>query len=211
MISWFDFRKQEMQKTLITASNDIDQILDFGLGSYLDGPNLKDIFKKKLQRGHNVDLSDIINLAIVNNRDENYLNKDWTEAWIAIEESANTRNTRITSNLISLCRFSYGIADYLERVSKAIGKHQGTVLEMSKYSDKKIVRVCKLSSHHSNYSLFLKPSITRNRIFNNLTKQKIRKLQYARNLRNFATKLLKILNSKYKTAKTIFEIENAGN
>ncbi len=207
-IKWLNYGKKKIEPTLLIASNDTDQILDFGLGSFLEGSTLKDIFKKKLRRGHDVDLSDIINVAIVNNREEDYLDKDWVRAWSAFEESANTRSTRITSNLISLCRFSFAIADYLEKVRKAIGKHQHTVLEDSIYSDKKIVYVCKASSHHLSYNLSLEPNATRNRIFNNLTKQKIRKLQYAKNLRNFANKVLEILNSKYRNAKVIFEIEH---
>ena len=209
VIKWYNFKTKKIESTLLIASNDVDQLLDFGSGSFLDGPTLKDIFKKKLQRGHNVDLSDIINVAIVNNTDDNYLNKDWVTAWSAIEESANTRSTRITSNIISLCRYSFWITDYLKRVSNVIGKYQYIVLENSKYSDKEILRVCRISSHHLHFNLSLEPNATRNRIFNNLTKQKIRKRQYSRNLREFAYKVLEILNSKYKNAKVIFEIENS--
>ena len=210
IIKWINFKRKKMEKTLLIASNDTNQILDFGSGSYLEGSTLKDIFKKKLRRGHDVDLSDIINVAIVNNREgDDYLDKDWVDAWNAIEESANRRGMRSTSNIISLCRYSFGIADYLERVSIAIDKYQNTILNKSEYSDKKIIRVCQYSSHHLSNHLKLEPRSTRNRIFHNLTKQKIRKLEYAANLRNFANNVLEMLNTKFKQAKVIFEIENS--
>lgn len=209
VIIWFNLNTKKMEKTLLIASNDTNQVLDFGLGGYLEGSTLRDIFKKKLRRGHNVDLSDIINVAIVNNREgDDYLDKDWVEAWNTFEESANIRGMRSTSNLISLCRYSFGIADYLERVSMAIDKYKNTVLNKSEYSDKKIIRVCENSSHFLSNHLKLEPISTRNRIYHNLTKQKIRKLEYANNLRNFANKVLEMLNTKFKQGKIIFEVEN---
>ena len=209
VIIWFNLNTKKMEKTLLIASNDTNQVLDFGLGGYLEGSTLRDIFKKKLRRGHNVDLSDIINVAIVNNREgDDYLDKDWVEAWNTFEESANIRGMRSTSNLISLCRYSFGIADYLERVSMAIDKYKNTVLNKSEYSDKKIIRVCENSSHFLSNHLKLEPISTRNRIYHNLTKQKIRKLEYVNNLRNFANKVLEMLNTKFKQGKIIFEVEN---
>ena len=110
--------------------------------------------------------------------------------------------------MISLCRYSFGIADYVDRVANAIAKFQNTVLDDYEYSDKKIVNLCKFSSHHLKWYFSLEPKTTRSRIFNNLTKQKIRKRKYAENLRNFASNVLEILNSKFTNAKIIFEIEN---
>jgi hypothetical protein len=207
-IKWYNYSNNKLETSIIIASNDTDQVLDFCNGCYLEGSELKDIFKKKLKRGHDVDLSDIINVAIVNNRTQGELNEDWIKVWSAIEESANIRSSRITSNIISLCRYAHGIADYLERIGKAIGKYRKLVLEESKYSDKKIVHVCKVSSHHLRLSSNFKPKITRNRIYSNLRKQKLKKQQYANNLRNFANKVLDILNSKYRQSKVIFEIES---
>ncbi len=151
--------------------------------------------------------SDIINVVIVNNRDNDELNEEWIKIWSAFEEAANIRSTRITSNLISLCRFSYGIADYLERVGMVIGKYNRLVFEESKYSDIEIINVCKSSLNYYSQALPLEPKITRNRIYNNLEKQKIKKQLYAKNLRDFAGKILDILNTKYKGVKVYFEVE----
>lgn len=207
LIKWYNFSTKKVETSIIIASNDTDQLLDFCNGCYLEGSTLKDILCKKLKRGHDVDLSDIINIAIVNNRDEGVLNPDWVEAWSAFEESTNIRSSRITSNIISLCRLSHGIADYLERVGNVIGKYSKSIFEESKFTDKRILYVCKASSHYLNRDSILKPDITRNRIYSNLLKQKIKKQQYANNLRNFAERVLKLLNSKYRKNDVIFEID----
>ncbi|MFX1446493.1 MAG: hypothetical protein ACFFHV_24130, partial [Promethearchaeota archaeon] len=206
-IKWYNYSNNKLETNIIIASNDTDQVLDFCNGCYLEGSTLKDIFKKKLKRGHDVDLSDIINVAIVNNRETGELNEDWINIWSAFEESANIRSSRITSNIINLCRLSYGIADYLERVGRVISKYRKLVLEESEYSDKKIVHLCKVSSHYLRQSSTFKPKITRNRIYSNLAKQQIKKQQYANNLRNFANRVLEILNSKYRHCRVGFEIE----
>ncbi len=207
-IKWYKYSTNNLETSVLIASNDTDQVLDFCNGCYLEGSALKDIFKKKLKRGHDVDLSDIINVAIVNNKERGELHEDWINVWSAFEESANTRSSRITSNIISLCRFSHGIADYLERIGRVIGKYSKLVLEESKYSDRKIIHVCKVSSHYLRQSSTFKPKITRNRIYSNLAKQKTKKQEYANSLRNFTNKVLDLLNSKYQHSEVMFEIEN---
>lgn len=207
-IKWYNYSTNNLETSVLIASNDTDQVLDFCNGCYLEGSALKDIFKKKLKRGHDVDLSDIINVAIVNNKERGELHEDWINVWSAFEESANIRSSRITSNIISLCRFSYGIADYLERIARAISKYRRIVLEESKYSDRKIIHVCKVSSHYLRQSSTFKPKITRNRIYSNLAKQKTKKQEYANSLRNFSNKVLDLLNSKYQHSEVMFEIEN---
>lgn len=207
-IKWYNYSTNNLETSVLIASNDTDQVLDFCNGCYLEGSALKDIFKKKLKRGHDVDLSDIINVAIVNNKERGELHEDWINVWSAFEESANTRSSRITSNIISLCRFSHGIADYLERIGRVIGKYSKLVLEESKYSDRKIIHVCKVSSHYLRQSSTFKPKITRNRIYSNLAKQKTKKQEYANSLRNFTNKVLDLLNSKYQHSEVMFEIEN---
>ena len=207
IIEWRNYSANKVEASLIIASNDTDQLLDFCNGCYLEGSTIFDIFRKKIKRGHDVDLSDIINVAIVNNRDDNKVNSYWNKIWSVFEEAANIRSTRITSNIISLCRFSYGIAEYLERIGKAIGKYNKVIFERTKFSDDEIINVCKNSSNYYSQTLSLEPRITRNRIYNNLQKHKIKKQQYAKNLRNFADNLLNILNTKYKGVKVYFEVE----
>ncbi|MHA1231377.1 MAG: hypothetical protein ACTSPQ_12085, partial [Candidatus Helarchaeota archaeon] len=201
-VHWNDLWTGERKSGILIASNDINQRMDFGLGSYLEGPGLKNIIKKKLVRGHDVDLSDIINCAILNNIPIEY---DEDSPWTAIVECANMRHSRTTSNIISLCRLSYGVANYIRRVGLAIKKYKDTFKNKELFPDKKVVNICRVSSHWLSETRY-KPNITRDRIYNNLVKQERKKLQYANNLYFFADQVLKLLNSKYEHIKIKFAI-----
>lgn len=205
-ITWYNPFKDKTESKKLIASNDINQLLDFGAGEYLHGSTLKDVFEKKIKRGHDVDLSDIINVAIVNNTLDDVLKTKWVKAWTAFEQAANTRNTRTTSNMISLCRYAYGVADYLERIGEAIKEYKHLVNDDNKYSDCKILKICSYSSHWLETSVSKKPNGTRRRIYKNLKNQDTKKKEYAKNLRNFADKVLKLINSKHEHARIIFEI-----
>ena len=98
------------------------------------------MLKKKLKRGLNMDISDVINVAMVFNKAEGYATDEWINAWEAFEESANTRGKRITSNLISLCRYSFAIADYLEKVSNDARKKNSSKAVKVLASDGRIRR-----------------------------------------------------------------------
>lgn len=126
-VNWYNYLTGETRKAKIIGSNDINLLLDFGSGAYLEGTRLTDVFRKKIKRGHNVDISDKINVIMINGCDEKHSGEkvrkeEWRNAWIAFEEAANTRNTRTLSNLISLCRYSLAIADYLEMVGHALNR-----------------------------------------------------------------------------------------
>ncbi|MFX1321434.1 MAG: hypothetical protein ACFFAQ_07295 [Promethearchaeota archaeon] len=212
-IEWRNLLTNEERSAILIAANDLDQLLDFGAGSYLEGSSLKEIFQKKLKRGHNVDLSDIINVIMVNGADGKYIGdeireQEWHNAWKAFEEAANTRSTRITSNLISLCRVSLGIADHLERVSSTIKKYNDIIFDKVKYPDKELDRICRTSIHWNNYLKDNGPDATREILHSFYHKQVGEKLNHAKNLRNFVKKLLGLLNSKYQHLKIIFDIEN---
>ena len=206
-VKWYNFATNEEESNILIASNDIEQKLDFGNGSYLDGSTLKDIFKKKLKRGHEVDLSDIINVVITNNKKSGELNKEWLDAWIALEESANIRGTRITSNMISLCRYSFGVANHLKKVSEAIKKYKDLILDKSKYPLTKIITIYKYSNHWLSNVKILEVNMIRNEIYQDLLKHEELKKQYSQNLKNFSRKILCLLNSKYKFCNVIFKIK----
>jgi hypothetical protein len=212
-IKWRNILINEERSNTLIAANDLDQLLDFGAGSYLEGSNLKEIFQKKLKRGHDVDLSDIINVIMVNGADGKYIGdetrqQEWNNAWKAFEEAANTRNTRITSNLISLSRISLGISDHLERVSNSIKKYNDIILDKTKYQNKDLNRICRTSIHWMNYLRDHGPDATREIIHNFYHEQAEEKLKHSKNLKSFVKKLLNLLNSRYQHLKVIFEIEN---
>lgn len=193
-VIWYNPSTRGREEGMLIASNDRAQSMDFGSGSYLDGSSLKDTVKKKIVRGHDVDLSDIINVAIVNNIP---VNNDENSPWRAVVEGANMRSSRVTSNIISLCRYSYAIADYLRSVGISIKLYKELVKNPSLYTDIELIKICKCSSHWLKNYPIEGVNATRQRIYNNLDIQKQKKLQYSKNLRKFADNVLKLLNSKY--------------
>ncbi len=206
-VEWNKFETKESRRETLFAANNLNQLLDFGAGSYLEGSSLKEIFDKKIKRGHDVDLSDITNVAMVNNGIDGVHKDEWLDAWNSFEQAANTRNTRSTSNLISLCRYSLAIADHLEKVGEAIKKHNAIILDKSKYSDHKIKSLCRISIQWEKFYDANGVDETRKMIHDFYLQQAEEKPLHAQNLKLFAKKIIKLLNSKYEYLKVIFEIE----
>lgn len=206
-IEWTQPEKSDTRKEVLFAANNLNQLLDFGAGSYLEGSSLKEIFSKKIKRGHDVDLSDIINIAMVNDGIRGPHKEEWLEAWAAFEEAANQRNSRSTSNIISLCQYSLAIADYIEKVHEGIKKYHELIFNKSEYPDDNIKKICKISIHWEKYLKDNGLEAARRIIHDFLVQQMNEKPHHARNLRAFVQKLLELLNSKYKYLKIAFEIE----
>ncbi|MHA2288010.1 MAG: hypothetical protein ACXABG_04405 [Promethearchaeota archaeon] len=206
-VEWKKFETNENKHETLFAANNLNQLLDFGAGSYLEGSTLKEIFDKKIKRGHDVDLSDIINVAMVNNGIDGIHKEEWLDAWNSFEQAANTRNTRTTSNLISICRFSYTIAGHLEKVGNAINKYKEYILDKSKYPDDRIKSLCNISIRWEKFYDDNGVDETRKMIHTFYEEQAKEKPIHAQNLRTFANKILELLNSKYKYLNIVFEIE----
>ena len=206
-VEWNKFETKENRRETLFAANNLNQLLDFGAGSYLEGSSLKEIFDKKIKRGHDVDLSDIINVAMVNNGIDGIHKDEWLDVWNSFEQAANTRNTRTTSNLISICRYSFAIADHLEKVGKAIKKNENIILDKSKYPNEKIKSLCRISAHWEKFYDANGVDETRKMIRDFYDEQAEEKPLHAQNLRIFANNILKLLDSKYEYLKVIFEIE----
>ncbi len=207
-IEWNNPNTKEFRRETLFAANNLNQLLDFGAGSYIEGSSLKEIFDKIIKRGHDVDLSDIINVAMVNNGIDGIHKDEWLNAWNSFEQAANTRNTRTTSNLISICRYSFGIADHLEKVGKAIKKHKELILDKSIHPNEKIISLCSISTHWEQFYAANGVDETRIMIHDFYEEQAEEKPLYAQNLRKIAKNILKLLNSKYEYLKVIFEIEH---
>lgn len=206
-VKWINLYTNEKKESTLVAANDTNQLLDFGAGSYLEGSGLKEIFNKKIKRGHDVDLSDIINVVMVNGGKEIFNREEWRESWSSFEQAANTRSKRITSNIISLFRHILAIADYLERVARAISKYQYLITDRSMFPDSSLNGICKASVQWIAYLGSYGPDATRMLIHGFLMKQAREKIEHSKNLRIFTNKLIDLLNSKYKHLKIIFEIE----
>ena len=205
-ISWINPITNERRIETLYAANDTNQLLDFGAGSYLEGASLKQIFDKKIKRGHDVDLSDLINVAMVNMSEDTIHRDEWIDAWIAFEQAANTRNTRIISNMISLCRYSLAIAIHLENISNAIEKYHELIYNKSKYPNKKIHSICKISVHWEKLYEINDLNTIREIIHNFLIEQREEREKNAKNLKLFTQKILELLNLKYIYQNIVFEV-----
>ncbi|TFG21685.1 MAG: hypothetical protein EU529_12800 [Promethearchaeota archaeon] len=206
-LEWFNYETKQRNTGILIASNDINQAMDFGNCSYLDGCSLKDIFHKKLKRGHDVDLSDIINIALVQNKKYN-TSEEWENSWKAIKEAINTRSKRTISNLISLCKYASAIADYIERVGDSIHMYKKLIFDKSMFPNSKLEEICHFSSHWTGYFHNNGPESTRSLIYSYLIEQQNKRIFYAENLRDFVREVLNYLNYKFQYAKIVFEIEN---
>ena len=207
-VNWANPYTNKTKIETLIAANDLDQLLDFGAGSYLEGTSLRNIFNKKIKRGHDVDINDIINVAMVNNGLEGRHKDEWLDAWNSFEEATNTRSTRITSNIISLCRYMLAIADHIEKTIEAINKYNDSIFDKSVYPNDEIRKVCRSSIHWLAFYESNGVDATRNMLHDFYYEQAEEKPQHVINLRNIAKKLLNLLNSKYHHLKIIFEIEN---
>lgn len=207
-VEWEKLNTEEKRKEILFAANNLNQLLDFGAGAFLEGSDLKEIFDKKIKRGHDVDLSDIINVAMVRGGEEGNHEEEWLNAWSSFEEAVNTRNARTTSNLISLCRYSLAIASQLEEVSIALKKYNDSIFDKDKHPDEKLKTLCKISVHWANFLEDEGPDETRKMLHDFYHKQAEEKPIHAKNLQLFANKIMKMLNSKYEYLKIIFEIED---
>ncbi|MBY9006599.1 MAG: hypothetical protein KGD63_07560 [Candidatus Lokiarchaeota archaeon] len=205
-VSWTNLKTDQPHVETIYAANDTNQLLDFGAGSYLEGASLKQIFTKKIKRGHDVDLSDIINVAMVNISEDTDHKEEWIKAWSAFEEAGNTRNTRTVANLISLCRYSLAIADHQEKISNAIEKYHDLIYDKSEYSEDTIRSLCKISVHWVKSCKDNDIEKVRQIIHDYILEQKEERNKSVKNLILFSKKILKLLNSKFKYQNIIFEI-----
>ncbi|MHA1883533.1 MAG: hypothetical protein ACW96S_00655 [Promethearchaeota archaeon] len=207
-VKWVNPDTGETRHEALCAANNLNQLLDFGAGSYLEGTKLREIFNKKLKRGHDVDLSDIINVALYNDGSIGRNKDEWNEVWESFEASTNTRNRRITSNIISLCRYSLGIADHLERVGIAIEKYHEIIFDKEEYPDEALKRICRTSTHWLKYLEKEGPEETRKMLHEFILEQKDEKPVHVKNLRSFVRSILRLLNSKYEYLNIFFEIKN---
>ena len=207
ILQWTTHSTDKMKFEAICKADNLNQLLDFTSENYFEGTRLREIFNKKLRRGYDVDISDIINVALFYDNLVGKNNDEWNEAWGSFESSTNTRNSRVTSNLISLCRYSAGIADQLEQVSISLNKHHRKILEKNEFPDEVIKKICKTSTHWITYLENHGYEATRNMVYAFLIDQLNKKTQQVKNLQSFTKKVLKLLNSKYEYLKIRFEFE----
>ncbi|KKK44190.1 hypothetical protein LCGC14_0601640 [marine sediment metagenome] len=206
-LQWTTDFTDEMKFEAICTADNLNELLDFTSENYFEGTKLREIFNKKLRRGYDVDISDIINVALFHDNLIGNKIDEWNEAWGSFDSATNTRNSRITSNIISLCRYSMGIADQIDQVSISLNKHHRKILEKNEFPDKVIEKICKTSTQWLKYLKKHGLEATRNKISAFLFDQLNKQPHYVKNLRSFTKKVLELLNSKYEYLKIKFEVE----
>jgi hypothetical protein len=204
-LQWFDPDTTKKTYDAICTALNLNQLLDFTTENYFKGTTLRDIVIKSLIRGLDVDLNDIINVALHNNSLNN--KDDMYDVWESFEATTNTRSTRITSNIISLCRYSLGIADHLERVSSVLDRYHDKIFDKKKHPDETLKKISRISIPWKQHIEKNDLEVTRDKVHEYLLKQRDEKLLHVLNLRTFAKRILKLLNTKYRHLKIIFEIE----
>lgn len=207
ILEWFDTNTSEARHETICTADNLNNLLDFVNENYFEGTNLREIFIKKLKRGFDVDLNDLINVVLNSSELDKNHKDEWNNVWESFEATTNTRNSRITSNLISLCRYSLGIADHLERIGNALDKYHDKILDRNEYPDEELERICRTSIDWEKFLEENGPEPTRIMLHEFILEQKDDKSLNVRNLRLFAGNVLKLLNSKYEYLKMIFEVE----
>ncbi|MHA2119939.1 MAG: hypothetical protein ACW990_01910 [Promethearchaeota archaeon] len=206
-LQWFDPDTTKKKHDAICTAHNLNQLLDFTSENYFKGTKLREIFIKNLKRGLDVDLNDIINVALYNNS-LNKKNKDeMNDVWESFEVTTNTRSARITSNIISLCRYSLGIADHLERVSFVLDKYHDKIFDKKEYPDEALKKISRILTHWKQNFEKNDSEPTRDMTHELLLEQRDEISIYVLNLRTFAKRILELLNSKYNYLKIIFEIE----
>ena len=81
-------------------------------------------------------------------------------------------------------------------------------MDNSKYSDDKIKSLCRISIQLENFYDANGVDVTRKLIHDFYLEQAEEKPLHAQNLKIFAKRIMKLLNSKYEHLKVVFEIEN---
>lgn len=207
ILEWFDTNTSEVLHEAMCTADNLNNLLDFVNENYFEGTNLREIFIKKLKRGFDVDLNDLINVVLYSNELNKNHTDEWNNVWESFEATTNTRSSRITSNIISFCRYSEGIADHIDRISIVLNKYHDKIFNKNNYPDEALERICRSSINWQKYLEKNGPEATRNMLHEFIIEQRDEKPKHVINLRSFTQNVLKLLNSKYEYIKIVFEVE----
>ncbi|GAG97167.1 unnamed protein product, partial [marine sediment metagenome] len=103
-------------------------------------------------------------------------------------------------------RHSYAIADYLDKLGNILIRLHDLIFDKIFYPDAKIEKISRVSVHWQKYLKTHGHDKTRELIHSDIIEQGNKKIYYSKNLRHFGEDILKLLNSKLKYCKVVFEI-----
>ncbi|MHA1682149.1 MAG: hypothetical protein ACTSUE_14520 [Promethearchaeota archaeon] len=216
--NWSIYTKHvpEVPEVPLECCNDTSLGKDFGgAEAAVEGPGLKGIIKKKFLRCHDVDINDILNVAI-----RGYLNIDEDEEnhpWRAVMETLWRGGEEDVSHVISVCQYAFSIAQHYRNVGHALEKHVKDFLVRKQVSDEEIRKIynthtpvlVKSSSYY--WEPFGKGDATsikemRHELYNFFLKQAEDRVHYGSRLNTFAHALNWALNKRFRRQKIKFFI-----
>ncbi|MBN2151862.1 MAG: hypothetical protein JW839_10475 [Candidatus Lokiarchaeota archaeon] len=187
-----------------------------GVGPAVEGPGLKGIVKKKLDRCHEVDISDVINVAIAG-----HLNIDEDEPrhpWRAVMEILNRISADDCAHLILVCQYAFSIVQYYRDVGQALETHTPGFLSKKVFSDEEIKGIYMKQTPvvaGGGQSYFWEPFIRgsastvtemRRELYNYFTREGWKRILNGSRLNTFAHALNWSMNRRYRRQRVRFVI-----
>ncbi len=130
----------ECGNAVLECCNDTVIGRDFaGTDQAVYGIGLKNIVKKKLSRCHEVDISDVINIAL-----SGYFNIDEEEErhpWRAVMEVLNRNSVDDCAHIILICQYSFAILEYYRNLGRTLETHAVDFLDKNLYDDESIKEI----------------------------------------------------------------------
>ncbi|NMC08235.1 MAG: hypothetical protein GYA24_23715 [Candidatus Lokiarchaeota archaeon] len=204
----------EVPDVPLECSNDTTLGKEFGgVGATLEGPGLKAILKFKLFRCHDVDVSDIINVALMG-----LLNIDEEEPehpWRAIMETMWRASSTDITHIITIVQHAYSIGAHLQKLSHVLKDHVQDFLIPHKIADEVIKTLYGVATPiipggaRYNWVPFEAGTATdvkdmRKELYRFFREEASRRMFYSSRLRSFAHTLAWSLNRRFKASKIKF-------
>ncbi len=195
----------------LECSNDTTLGKEFGgVDATLEGPGLKQILKFKFYRCHDVDISDIINVALMG-----LLNIDEDEAdhpWRAVMETLWRASSVDVAHVITICRYAYAVAEHIQNVSHVLKKHVQDFFVPKIFPDEEIKIIYGMQTPvipgktHYYWEPFEAGTATdvkemRKELYRFFREEAQRRMFYSSRLRSFAHTLVWALNWRFKPSK----------
>ncbi len=179
-----------------------------GVDAAVEGVGLKGILSWKFRRCHDVDISDIINVAL-----KGYLNIDQDDIvhpWRAVMEALWRGGKDDIGHLITVSQHAFAIANHLRSVGLALEEHVADFLDKNHINTAQIEEIYNKQTPIShkllgsiNWEPFKRGSAStikqmRKELYSFFLNQSEKRLNYASRLKTFAHALVWSLNAKFK-------------
>ncbi len=214
--TWSIWKKMviEVPGVPLECSNDTTLSKQFGgADATLDGPGLKAILKFKFFRCHDIDINDIINVAIMGllNIEEDEPNHPWR----AVMETLWRGGMDDIAHLIAICQHSFPIATHILKVANALKEHVQDFFIPNVFPDEEIKRIYSMQTPvipggtHYYWEPFQAGTSTdvkemRKELYRFFLDEAEKRFYYGSRVRSFGHTLVWALNRRFKPSKVRF-------